>query len=87
MPTRHSSYDIIEGETYVTPHWVFEDLRVRFVSFYGAPDPFPANSSANAMTKPFPKCFATNPPFSMSDEIVAKALHEGCTFALLLRLA
>jgi hypothetical protein len=81
MITRHSTYDLKTGETYTTPDWVYEAL---WDVFPPAPDPFPANCTEDALAKPFPPVFATNPPFSLSNAIVEKALNEGCRFALLL---
>jgi hypothetical protein len=84
MSTRHSTYDLVEGETYVTPQWVYKALHGRFPKFAGAEDPFPENYARDALLEPFPHTFATNPPFSLADRIVAKAFEQGCNFALLL---
>ena len=76
MGQRASEYDRIDGDTYVTPQWVWDELYSVEPKFKLAWDCAPANAEYD-----FLQCestagsnIATNPPFKLSVKFVRHAL-------------
>jgi hypothetical protein len=76
VPTRRSGYEVVSGETYITPRWVYDALWKNVPDFYGTPDPCPENPKVSYYDM-VPGCgvFSTNPPFTKAHDMIAWALE------------
>ena len=85
MPIRHSGYKVTPNETYVTPQWVWDALCENAHEFIGAPDICPVDYETPVEDIPWlPKVWATNPPFTLSDQLWGRGMRESDLFAMLL---
>lgn len=80
MAQRHSEYERIDGDLYVTPRWVYEALYEVEPWAMDAWDCAPINHvedflGTTCITKDGDKHIATNPPFSLAEKFVRHALH------------
>jgi hypothetical protein len=92
MAQRQSEYARLAGDLYVTPKWVYEALYSVEPQFEFAFDPAPINADFDYLTSriegtlPSGKALAiaTNPPFSLAEKFVRKALKDAAWVAMLL---
>lgn len=77
MAQRCSEYARINGDTYVTPDWVYGSLS-KIESFRNTWDPAPVNFTTDFLKvselPPNVTDIVTNPPFSLSEKFVRHAL-------------
>ena len=92
MAQRCSEYERIEGDTYVTPKWVYEALY-EVEDFSNPLDVAPVNSDLDflSMAVNFGRDIVTNPPFRLAEQFIRHALeverHVQGKVAMLLPLA
>jgi hypothetical protein len=88
MSQKNSGYAKKPNEEYLTPSWVYELLYDEFPMFKGAIDPCPPAFTMDWLEtlqlETIPVAVATNPPFSMGQEIAEWCLVHGFPAALLL---
>lgn len=75
MAQRHSEYKRMEGDTYITPQWVWDALLKVDDAFGMATDCCPAGADFDfrQLNGPF-SILATNPPFNIAESILRHAL-------------
>ena len=75
---RNSGYPLKPGETYITPQWVWDELKACFPQFIFSLDPCPPEYTVDwkeAITNNPSANVATNPPFTKG-EAIARHCHE-----------
>jgi len=77
MGFRHSEYERLESDTYITPKWVWDILYDHFERFRDAYECCPANAQFDFCDDTIiRKYVATNPPYGRQAERIARhALH------------
>ena len=77
MGERHSEYERVPADTYVTPRWVYEALYAVEPWAETAVDPCPVNYTNDFLLSD-EDCwgFATNPPFKIAGSIADHALSR-----------
>lgn len=87
MSQRHSDYDRIPGDTYVTPQWVYDALYAVEPWAKLAWDCAPAEAEFDFLSRPWGgKAIATNPPFALAPKFCRHAIGCARKVAMLLPL-
>lgn len=92
MAQRNSEYKRIDGDTYVTPMWVYECLHSVEPWSIDAEDVAPVGADFDWLSVPPPFVrgnvpIVTNPPFSLSEKFVRHSLKCRERVAMLLPMA
>jgi hypothetical protein len=86
MSQRNSEYARIEGDTYVTPQWVFDALY-SVEQFFEPVDVAPVDAKYDFLTQEwvcFPAEIVTNPPFKLAEVFCRRAINGASKVAMLL---
>ena len=86
MSQRHSGYERMPRETYVTPRWVYEALYAVEPWAAEAWDCAPVDADFDFLAKDWPerRHIATNPPFNLAPAFCRHAIKNAVKVAMLL---